>query len=248
MPAQRSIGQVLSVLKSQFPDVSISKIRFLESEGLVSPERAPSGYRKYSDADVERLRYILRVQKEHYLPLKVIREHLDMMDRGMEPPVIEAPAPLPPTAVPSASAPTGPASAASATSPNGGPAASRTAPAAQPPLRLSRAELLRSSGLSEAALVELERQMILVPRRGKGFYDRDALTIAMVARRLSDFGMDVRHMRAFKIAAEREAGLIEQAIAPFQRRGTAAGRNVAADVVKLVGIAHSALLRSALDR
>ncbi|SDE33037.1 transcriptional regulator FtsR [Auraticoccus monumenti] len=242
MAGQRSIGQVLSVLKSQFPDVSISKIRFLESEGLVSPERAPSGYRKYSEGDVERLRYILRVQKDHYLPLRVIREHLDMMDRGMQPPPLETPHPVP--AAPGPEPDQAPVSAASASV----PAAAEPGPQRpQPPLRLSRVELLRSSGLSEAALVELERQMIVVPRRGTGFYDRDALTIAMVARRLADFGMDARHMRAFKMAADREAGLIEQAIAPFQRRGSS-GRTVSADVVKLVGIAHSALLRTAMDR
>lgn len=242
MAGQRSIGQVLSVLKSQFPDVSISKIRFLESEGLVSPERAPSGYRKYSEGDVERLRYILRVQKDHYLPLRVIREHLDMMDRGMQPPPLETPHPVP--AVPGPEPDPAPAGATSATA----PAAPIGPQRPQPPLRLSRVELLRSSGLSEAALVELERQMIVVPRRGTGFYDRDALTIAMVARRLADFGMDARHMRAFKMAADREAGLIEQAIAPFQRRGTSSGRSVSTDVVKLVGIAHSALLRTAMER
>ena len=85
----RSIGQVLAVLKADFPDVSISKIRFLESEGLISPERAPSGYRRYAESDIARLRYILTVQKSHYLPLKVIREHLEAMDRGEEPPRLE---------------------------------------------------------------------------------------------------------------------------------------------------------------
>ena len=82
----RSIGQVLAILKVEFPDVSISKIRFLESEGLLAPERAPSGYRRYAQTDIDRLRYILRVQKDHYLPLKVIREHLSLIDRGEAPP------------------------------------------------------------------------------------------------------------------------------------------------------------------
>ena len=78
----RSIGQVLAALLAEFPDISISKIRFLEAEGLISPERAPSGYRRYDTADVERLRYVLSVQRDHYLPLKVIREHLSLIDRG----------------------------------------------------------------------------------------------------------------------------------------------------------------------
>ena len=81
------------MLKPDFDDVSISKIRFLESEGLISPERAPSGYRRYAESDIERLRYILDVQKNHYLPLKVIREHLDLMDRGQEPPPLNPPRP-----------------------------------------------------------------------------------------------------------------------------------------------------------
>ncbi|MFT4167488.1 MAG: MerR family transcriptional regulator, partial [Microlunatus sp.] len=82
----RSIGQVLAALKTDFPDVTISKIRFLETEGLVTPERAPSGYRRYVESDIERLRYVLTVQRDHYLPLKVIREHLTMIDRGEVPP------------------------------------------------------------------------------------------------------------------------------------------------------------------
>lgn len=75
----------MKTLKPDFPDLSISKIRFLESEGLLSPERAPSGYRKYSDSDVERLRYILTCQRDHFQPLRVIRDHLEMMDRGESP-------------------------------------------------------------------------------------------------------------------------------------------------------------------
>jgi len=76
----RSIGQVLALLRDDFPDVSISKIRFLESEGLIAPQRAASGYRRYAETDVDRLRYVLAVQREHYVPLKVIREHLEQID------------------------------------------------------------------------------------------------------------------------------------------------------------------------
>ena len=86
--ARKSIGQALADLSAEFPeeDIKESKLRFLESEGLVEPERTPSGYRKYSVEDMERLRYIIRAQREHYLPLKVIKEHLDAIDRGLEPP------------------------------------------------------------------------------------------------------------------------------------------------------------------
>lgn len=237
MPASsRSIGQVLSLVKRDFPDVSISKIRFLESEGLLSPERAPSGYRRYCDADIARLRYILQMQKSHYLPLKVIREHLDMMDRGLEPPRIEAPRPQAPVDVET------PAT-------DGSVSAGSVAQPVQPkkPIRLSRKELLETSGLSEAALIELERQMLVMPRRGTVYYGREALTIAIAARRLAAFGMDARHLRAVKQAAEREVGLIEQAIAPYLRRHESS-RQVTAEVTQLVIHAHAALMRSALDK
>ena len=86
--ARLSIGEVLGQLRGDFPGLNISKIRFLEAEGLIEPERTPSGYRKFSHQDVERLRYVLTAQREHYLPLKVIREHLDAIDRGLEPPAL----------------------------------------------------------------------------------------------------------------------------------------------------------------
>ena len=92
-PATRSIGQVLASLRNEFPDISISKIRYLESEGLITPLRAPSGYRRYAPSDVERLRFVLTAQREHYLPLKVIREHLELLDRGLTPPLLARAAP-----------------------------------------------------------------------------------------------------------------------------------------------------------
>src|SRR3954471_24542639 len=110
----RSIGQVLTVLSGEFPDISISKIRFLESEGLITPQRAPSGYRRYAEHDVERLRYVLLVQREHYLPLKVIREPLEMMDRGQTPPE-------PKTLDVAAAGPAGGPGAQQAAPPPGGP-------------------------------------------------------------------------------------------------------------------------------
>lgn len=218
----RSIGQVLDVLKEEFPDISISKIRFLESEGLISPERAPSGYRKYANADIDRLRYVLRAQKNHYLPLKVIREHLQLIDQGMEPPSMEAPRP--------------------------GPAPAQPASAPAPPkraIRLSRRELLDVSKLPEPTLVELERQLIIRPRRGTSFYGREALTIAVVARKLVSFGIDARHLRAVKHSAEREVGLVEQAVAQIPRRQ--ATREMTVEITQLVMHAHAALMQSTLD-
>ncbi|HIT75673.1 MAG TPA: MerR family transcriptional regulator [Candidatus Avipropionibacterium avicola] len=222
----RSIGQVLAVMKADFPDITISKIRFLESEGLITPHRAPSGYRRFSPEDERRLRYILQVQREHYLPLKVIREHLDLMDRGLEPPVLESVRPtVPETTVAEPEAP----------------------PRQENQVRLDRSDLLGQSGLSEAALVELEKYQIVLPNRGTRFYGRDALVVAKAAKQLAEYGLDARHLRAIKMAADREVGLVEQAIAPYVRR-TGGNRAVATEVMNLVVGVHSALLRSAISR
>lgn len=236
-PGSRSIGQVLAILKSDFADISISKIRFLESEGLITPQRAPSGYRRYSPADVDRLRYVLTVQRDHYLPLKVIREHLELMDRGQAPPTRE-PAPAAPAAATQPMA-----------QPDGQPGAAGSAPpsAARPPLRLTRADLLEASGLSDSALTELERNQIVLPRRGTSHYGREALTLAVAAKRLADYGIDGRHLRAFKMSADREIGLVEQAIAPYVRRA-AGSKDVSGEVISLVISFHAALVRTAMER
>ena len=264
-PTERSIGQVLASLKGEFPDISISKIRFLESVGLVSPQRSPSsGYRRYNEADVDRLRYILRVQKSHYLPLKVIREHLDLMDRGLEPPRLESLRPQPPAeqsepATPAASNGAGAASANGATSsaPPQSAAGSASTPGAvngrsrqsSKPIRLSRDDLLEASGLTEPALAELESIQVIVPRRGTRYYGREALAIAVAARRLAVYGIDSRHLRAFKLAADREIGLVEQAIAPHVRRSQRDGRgDVSAEVTQLVIGVHAALIRTGMER
>jgi DNA-binding transcriptional MerR regulator len=222
----RSIGQVLAGLKGEFPDISISKIRFLEAEGLIAPERAPSGYRRYDPADIERLRYILSVQRDQYLPLRVIREHLATMDRG-------GPAPAATTVQAQPSTPPAP-----------------PPPVVQPPrqaVRLSRTELLEASGLTDAALADLERTLIVTTRRGTSHYGREALTLAIAAKKLADYGIDGRHLRAFKMSADREVGLVEQAIAPYVRRaGT--GKDIAGEVTQLVVSFHAALVRTAMDR
>jgi DNA-binding transcriptional MerR regulator len=252
-PSLRSIGQVLASLKGEFDDISISKIRFLESVGLISPQRAPSGYRRYTEADVNRLRYILRVQKTQYLPLKVIREHLESMDRGLEPPRLEsAPpsSPQPATNGNSASA-SGPAAPKTAANGNEGTEESASAEpdSAAKPIRLSRSELLAASGLTEPALNELESIQVVTPRRGTSHYGREALAIAVAARRLAVYGMDSRHLRAFKLAADREIGMVEQALAPHVRGG---GRNerqhVTAEVTQLVIGVHAALIRIGMER
>jgi len=228
--ATRSIGQVMAILRTEFPDISISKIRFLEAEGLITPQRAPSGYRRYTESDVERLRYVLSVQREHYLPLKVIREHLEQLDRGQTPL---------PVGGQSALAGGGSAGAGRMSNPSAG--------AAKQPVRLTRQELLDASGLTESALSELERTQIVATRRGTAHYGRDALTLAIAARRLAEYGIDGRHLRAFKLSADREVGLVEQAIAPYVRRA-GGNRDVPSDVTQLVISFHAALVRTAMER
>lgn len=225
-PATRPIGGVLKVLKEDFEDITISKIRFLEGEGLISPERAPSGYRRYSEHDISRLRYILDVQKNQYLPLKIIRENLEAMDRGEDPAVQATPAetPHPIDLVPSTS--------------------TSQASSKKRAIHVTRKDLLAMSGLSDAKLSELEQHGLVAPRRGTAFYGRDALTITVAARKLAAYGMDARHLRAIKQVAEREAALIEQAVTANTRRRSASRADVA-EVMRLVMYAHAALLRTA---
>src|SRR3954469_15697425 len=233
----RSIGQVLATLKGDFPDISISKIRFLESEGLIAPQRAPSGARRYSETDLERLRYVLSVQRDHYLPLKVIKEHLDAIDAGAPPPPVRSLTPVVPGA--------GEGSTNGSTEPRSTPPVPPAPP--KPPVRMTRAVLLEASGLTDAALSELERTQILQPRRGTVYYGRDALTLAIAARRMAEYGIDGRHLRAFKMSADREVGLVEQAIAPHLRRA-GGDRDVQAEVTQLVISFHAALVRTAMER
>jgi DNA-binding transcriptional MerR regulator len=198
-----SIGEVLTRLRPDFPDVSISKIRFLESEGLIDPERTPSGYRKFSLGDVDRLRYILTEQRDKYYPLKVIKQNLEAMSRGLEPPAVaggSARAPRVLHAVPAEVEPT-----------DFGPA-----PSAE--VRLTAAELASNAGLEEAQLEELVSYGLVRPRPGTDFFDADALVVAATARQLAAFGLEPRHLRAFKAAADREVGMIEQIVSPRARQ------------------------------
>jgi len=241
-PATRSIGQVLAVLRTEFPEISISKIRFLEAEGLITPQRAPSGYRRYTEGDVERLRYVLSVQRQHYLPLKVIREHLDQIDRGQAPLSLSHGA-----GVGGGSAGGVPPVGGSVVGGSVVQGPSSSAAAAKQPVRLSRQELLDASGLTDSELSELERTQIVATRRGTAHYGRDALTLAIAARRLAEYGIDGRHLRAFKLSADREVGLVEQAIAPYARRA-GSNRDVPGDVTQLVISFHAALVRTAMER
>jgi len=230
-----NIGQVLDALRSDFPTVTIPKIRFLEDKGLIKPERTPAGYRKFSTEDVERLRYVLRMQRDHYLPLKVIGEHLDAIDRGLEPPPIE---PVVPTVPKVALAADGLPSAESF--------------GRRDNLRLSRKELLKIAEISEELLDQLEQFALITPRTGTGHYDTDALVIAQTARELADFGLEPRHLRAFKTAADREVGLVEQVVAPLRGgRDTAARARAEEAVSEIAALSvrmHATLVKAGLRR
>ena len=230
-PAGRmGIGEVLRRLHDEFPDVSISKIRFLEAEGLIEPQRSPSGYRKFSHADVDRLRYILAAQRDHYLPLRVIKEHLDAIARGLEPPTVAGESPRAPRLVTAEG--------------TGGPA-SRAAE-----IRMSRSELIANSGLTDDQLADLHEYGLVRPREGGEHYDADALAIASTVASLSRHGLEPRHLRLFKTAADREAGLIEQVVVPVsrQRDDDAAVRaaELRRELARLATQLHDALVSLAL--
>jgi DNA-binding transcriptional MerR regulator len=232
--SRMNIGQVLDLLRDDF-QVTIPKIRFLEAEGLIKPERTASGYRKFSYADVERLRYILRMQRDHYLPLKVIGEHLDAIDRGQEPPPIASVVPSVPTVSLSA---------------DGMPSAESFLQRGD--TRLSRKELVKIAGITEEQLAELEQFGLVRPRTGTSLYDDDALLIARTAAELAEFGLEPRHLRAFKAAADREVGLVEQMTAPV-RNGRDASASARADetVAAIAALSvrlHATLVKSGLRR
>ena len=228
-----NIGEVLDRLRPDFPGITIPKIRFLEDKGLIKPDRTPAGYRKFTAEDVERLRYILRMQRDHYLPLRVIGEHLDAIDRGLEPPPIEAVVPTVPKVALAADGLPSPESFSRADD-----------------VRLSRKELLKIAGVSEALLDQLEQYGLIVPRTGTGHYDTDALVVARSARELADFGFEPRHLRAFKTAADREIGLVEQVVAPLRRGRDAAARARAEEAVSEIAALsvrlHATLVKTGL--
>ncbi|MFF7240956.1 MerR family transcriptional regulator [Streptomyces collinus] len=219
-----SIGAVLNRLREEFPEVTISKIRFLESEGLIEPQRTPSGYRKFSAGDVERLAHVLRMQRDHYLPLKVIREHLDAMERGeaVALPVVgrqrtgdDVPGP----------------------------------PGRPTVARIGRAELLAAADIAEGDLAEWESYGLITPLED-GVYDAEAVTVAALVSELGRFGIGPRHLRLMKAAADREAGLVDQVVAPLRRHrnpqtrahAEARAKELAALTMRL----HASLMQTAL--
>lgn len=229
-----SIGEVLETIQAEFPDVSISKIRFLEAEGLITPERTGSGYRKFFDGDVKRLRFILALQRDHFLPLKVIRERLiDFEANG------EAPAPAAPAKA------------------KGKGAKTAAAPASEVPLApapalsdvsLSRPELKKASGLTDDQLTGIEDFGILTA--GQEHYDGNDLMVAKAAKGLFEFGIEPRHLRMYRQLADREATFIEQIVAPVALKKDRDAKGQAAHstqiLMQLSRSLREAMLRSGL--
>ncbi len=232
-----SIGEVLSLLKEEFPDVTISKIRFLESQGLLDPERTPSGYRKFYDTDVERLRWILRQQREHFLPLKVIKGRLrgggeEMVEVGEDGAVTDAPATsrLSGTPMPTAGEPVPLAVSDTGTS-------------------MTLAELANASGLEDTDLRELERYGLLSGRKVAStvYYDEEALHVAILAAGFMKYGVEARHLRMYKMTGEREAGFFEQVVMPMLKQRNPQARAQATEALsELIGLGQG--LRAAMVR
>ena len=225
-----TIGEVLGVLREQFPDVSISKIRFLEEQGLVEPDRTPSGYRKFSDAHVARLRHVLTLQRDHFLPLRVIREQLADLDEQ------------------AAEALDGPPGVTTLHGVRGG--AGRQEP--QEPL--DRRQLREASGADDTLLGELLQHGLIGPRSprapGDEEFGPDDVEVARAAAALSSHGVHARHLRMFRSAADKEVDLVEQVVAPIRRtsrggsdsRAQETAREVAAGCLRL----HAALVAARL--
>jgi DNA-binding transcriptional MerR regulator len=222
-----SIGEVLAVLRDDFPDVTISKIRYLESEDLVHPQRTPSGYRKFSSADVARLRFVLAAQRDHYLPLRVIKEHLEALDRGE---------PLPATVTGSV-----------AVQPPAGPAGAGKDEGGGDPL--SAEQFARAAGLEPEQLADCVQFGLLTPDR-RGRHAAADLPVARAAAGLARHGIEPRHLRSYSNSADREAGLIEQLVAPVLRARSEEARARATEKLRELAVLsaqlHAALLEARL--
>ncbi|MGH9025469.1 MAG: transcriptional regulator FtsR [Acidimicrobiia bacterium] len=229
-----SIGEVLAELAEDFPDITISKIRFLESQGLIDPERTPSGYRKFYRADVERLRWILVQQKEHYLPLKVIKERLE---RDTD----------------SAPIRSGNGNGSASTLPSAVPDEDDDDfPGPAPGSTLTRSELAEAAGLDSAQLADLEAFGLLLPIQAgdRVLFDDDALAVARAAAGFYRHGIEARHLRMYRTFADRESTLFDQALLSSLRHRNPGARDQAREdlssLIDLAQILRTALLRQAL--
>lgn len=232
--AGMSIGAVLDLLRPDFPDVTISKIRFLEAEGLVTPERSASGYRRFTAYDCARLRFILTAQRDHYLPLKVIKAQLDAQPDGELPHVGSS------YAVPRL---------VTVADGQDGPDADVDSEATRTQVRLSREDLLERSGVGEELLTALCKAGVITTGPG-GLFDEYSVVIAQCARALGEYGVEPRHLRAFRSAADRQSDLIAQIAGPVGKASKTGARDRADDLAREVAALaitlHTSLIKSAV--
>jgi DNA-binding transcriptional MerR regulator len=218
-----SIGEVLVTLKTEFPDITISKIRFLEGEGLVTPERTPSGYRKFREDEVDRLRTILRMQRDEYLPLKVIKERLE-----------KTPEDEPGVRVVSA---------------DGGEEEFAVAPTG---LHMSAEELSAATGVERERIRELEEFGIISSHGldGDRFYDGEDFVVLSIVKGFFKYGIEPRHLTMYRHFAEREASFFESIVLPVLRQKNPDARRAAMenlqDLAVLSRKLKQALLRTNL--
>jgi DNA-binding transcriptional MerR regulator len=246
-----TIGEVLNQLKEDFEDITISKIRFLESEGLIYPDRTESGYRKFTDDDVDRLRFILTAQRDHYLPLKVIREQLERLDAGEAPQV-----------APGAAGARGNGAAtgdgdATASPQHVAELAARALEAlaagdaalleVPPPLSLALREFCEATAL-EATQVRALREFGIIGERGNeaGPFDADDVIAARAARELLKLGLEPRHLRMYAQFVDRELALFEQLVTPLLRQRNPEARRQATRQLEQLATLTGALKRSLL--
>jgi DNA-binding transcriptional MerR regulator len=261
-----SIGEVLAQLLEEFPDVTISKIRFLESQGLIEPERTPSGYRKFTVSEVERLRFILREQRTNYLPLRIIKDKLDDdtadISRDISRDIM-----MPSEYVASSGHP---ATRTSVPRPRDVTAQIPVIHAEQDPVvpesvrrsqrkdallhadkteSIPRDQLLQQFEIDAAFLKELESAGLISGHEvgDTTFFDASSIAIAKSASRFQELGIDVRHLRAWKASADREVSLFEQRILPYLRQRNPAARDEAlqmlAEFMDLGGELRTALIQ-----
>jgi len=228
--AGMSIGAVLDLLRPDFPDVTISKIRFLEAEGLVTPQRSASGYRRFTAYDCARLRFVLTAQRDHYLPLKVIKAQLDAQPDGELPQ-------------------TGTSYGVPRLVPVSELADADTAAVARGQVRLSREDVLDRSGVDGELLTALCKAGVITTGPG-GFFDEHAVVIAQCAGALGDYGVEPRHLRAFRSAADRQSDLIAQIAGPVGKADKTGARDRADDLAREVAALaitlHTSLIKSAV--
>lgn len=226
-PGTFTIGEVLKRLRGEFPEVTASRIRFYEDKGLVTPRRTAAKYRKYSEADVERLLYVLRAKRDHFLPLDVIREHLDKMDRGLMPTIQDVTPVVPPGA---GEIPVEP-----------GVQPARVALTADEVIQATNADVRLLNGLEEHGLVRPD---------ASGLYRDDAIAIIRAAVALRELGLEPRHLRPLRVSAERTVGLVERVVTPELSRSE--GKDRAMDQADTItGIAltlQTALVRAGVNQ